>query len=43
MITLDQLHEKLTNRFIDSSATYFVGGKKNLSLDIKINEDKSIV
>ena len=40
----DQLHEKLTNRFIDLSASYFVNYKKgDLDLDIEVREDKSII
>ena len=38
----DQLHEKLTNRFVDSNASYFGNDKKNLFLKIKVNKDKSI-
>ena len=40
----DQLHEKLTNRFIDLSASYFVNFKKlGANPNIEIREDKSIV
>lgn len=40
----DQLHEKLTNRFIDLSASYFAHIKnRDLVSDIEIKEDKSII
>ena len=40
----DHLHESLTNRFIDISATYFKETEKNnLIPKIEINSDKSIV
>ena len=40
----DKLHEKLTNRFIDLSASYFVNMKKaGLTPDIKVTKDKSII
>ena len=40
----DQLHEKLTNRFIDISASYFFNRKNiNTSKDIEIKQDKSII
>ena len=40
----DHLHEKLTNRFVDLSASYFVHiNKRGLVPDIEIMEDKSII
>ncbi len=39
----DQLHERLTNRFVDFSASYFVENKNSENdSKIEINEDKSI-
>ena len=40
----DQLHEQLTNRFIDLSASYFVNiNKVGLVPEIEVKEDKSII